>query len=129
LTNTGVIIPDTGDMSREEQCRTLNEILAKVLEEDPIAFEANSAAIQEKCLETVDTIARVVKAFAGLYIRCEGHTKGQPADNNAAKVELSKGRADAVSAALRERGVTNHITCVGEGSGLGLGIGVQIYSE
>merc|ERR1712060_347339 len=112
-------IPDASNMSKKEQEKTLNELLDKVLE-TTIAFEPNSAAIQTISMRVVSEVARVLKAFPDIDVVCEGHAKGKPADNNAAKVKLSQVRAEAVKTALNETGVTNNITCVGQGCGQGL---------
>merc|ERR1712154_154454 len=66
------------------------------------------------------------KAFPAMPIHCEGHAKGQPADNNLARVKLSHMRAEGLKAALRDDGVTNAIECVGRGSEQGLGMCVRM---
>merc|ERR1712007_73208 len=88
-------IPDSTGKSKEEKERLLNELLAKVLEEN-ITFEPNSTQIQVTSMSVVNSVARVLKAFPDFGVRCEGHAKGKPADNNSAKVKLSQVRAEAV---------------------------------
>merc|ERR1711862_717673 len=105
-----------------------NDLLAKALEGE-LTFEPNSAAIQASGLSTVQSVAHVLRSFAEFPVRCEGHAKGQPAENNDAKVKLSQARADAVKTALLAEGVVNTITTVGIGCAQGLGMRVRMYSD
>jgi outer membrane protein OmpA-like peptidoglycan-associated protein len=122
-----VNIPETGALSLEERGKVLNELLAKALTKT-ISFEPNRADIQASAMGTVSTIARLLKAFPEFPVRCEGHTKGKPAENSEARMRLSQVRAEAVRTALQKEGVTSEIICVGQGSAQGRGMCVLMFT-
>lgn len=126
LHSRGIDIPDASNLSAKEQEDLANQLLKKALDKN-IDFEPNSHAMPLSALETVQNVARVLEAFPAFSIRCEGHAKGQPADNNSAKMKLSYLRAEAVKAALKDKGVANNIHCVGRGSEEGLGMCVRMF--
>jgi len=70
----------------------------------------------------------VLQDFPDFDIRCEGHTKGKPDENNDARIRLSLIRAEAVKRALLQGGVTNAIICEGFGSIKGLGMCVKMFA-
>lgn len=119
-------VPDTSNLSIEEKRKAMDELLDKVLETN-IAFEPNKAEIQQRGLKTVRQLARVLAAF-DLPVKCVGHSKGRPADNNHAKRQLAQARAEAVKEALRFEGAENEIICASFGSALGRGMCVRINS-
>jgi len=72
-------------------------------------------------------LAAVLNAFPSWDLRCEGHAKGKPEENNTQKVQLSVGRAEGMRTSLKKLGVTNAIYCVGRGSEEGLGMTVRMF--
>ena len=68
-----------------------------------IHFETGQAAIQQESQSLLDDIAAVMKQFPDWRLEIVGHTDaaGDPAQNEA----LSRARADAVMAALVQRGI------------------------
>ncbi len=68
-----------------------------------IHFETGQAAIQQESQSLLDDIAAVMKQFPDWRLEIVGHTDaaGDPAQNEA----LSRARADAVKAALVQRGI------------------------
>lgn len=83
--------------------------------QNPIRFEPGAAVLGETAFAVVDRLARDTQRFTGLSITVEGHTDS---DGDAgANLRLSQARADAVRAALVERGVApEEIAAVGFGS-------------
>jgi len=70
---------------------------------DNLNFETASAAIRPQDAATVDTLAQVLKAYRNARVRVVGYTDAEgTASNNQALGQL---RADAVAAALAEKGV------------------------
>merc|ERR1712048_858543 len=122
-----IVVPDTSGMTTRARQEILDNLLAKALEKN-ISFEPNKAAIEAGGMDVVRSIGQVLTKFPDIDIRCEGHAKGKPADNNAAKIKLSQVRAESVRTALKEEGTTNVIECVGIGSAQGLGMCVRMYS-
>merc|ERR1719163_1139149 len=114
-------VPDTSNLSIEEKRKILDELLDKVLETN-IAFEPNKAEIHRRGHKTVRQIANVLAAFPSFALKCVGHSKGRPADNNEAKRQLAQARAEAVKEMLSAEGVQNEILCSSYGSALGLGM-------
>jgi len=83
--------------------------------ENPILFEPGSTVLGETAVGVVERLARDAQQFAGVAITVEGHTDsdGDPAGN----LRLSQGRAEAMRAALVERGVPGEsIEAIGYGS-------------
>lgn len=118
-------IPDTSNLSPAEQEALVNSLLAKALENN-IDFEPNVYVLPASAAGSVQSLATVLNAFPSMPILCEGHTKGQPSDNNTVRVKLSHLRAEALKAALREVGVENVMDCHGHGSEQGLGMCVKM---
>ncbi len=80
-----------------------------------INFRSGSAYMPDSSLTIVDEVAEALKACDGLSVAIGGHTDA----TGSAEVNqnLSQGRADAVAAALTERGVAaDRITATGFGS-------------
>lgn len=80
---------------------------------EPIQFASGSAEILPESAGVLDEAAAVLTANPDLALEVGGHTdsRGDDASNQA----LSEARAQAVVAALGERGVTNELTPVGYG--------------
>lgn len=88
--------------------------IATILNVSKITFAPSSADIDETGLETIDTIADVLKKCEDIAIEVGGHTdsQGREVMNKA----LSQSRAEAVIAALmNKRVVTSNLTAVGYG--------------
>merc|ERR1712183_297584 len=113
--------------SLTELAALLNDLLTKALK-NTISFDPNSAHLHVSAMDTVEAIAHILMAFPDFPIRCEGHTKGKVTDNSDARVRLSQVRAEAVRAALVERGALNEIDCIGLGSSQGIGMCVKMYT-
>jgi len=123
-----VQVPDTEGLNEEEQKVVFNEAVAKVLDARKISFEPNSAEIQSSCVDTIAHLFQILKAFPNFALNCEGHAKGQPSDNNPAKMRLSGLRAESVSRALKQKGAINEFACVGHGSAMSAGICVRLFA-
>ncbi|MDH3299767.1 MAG: OmpA family protein [Acidimicrobiia bacterium] len=80
---------------------------------EPIQFASGSAIIQPESAEILDEAAAFLNDTPGVAVEIGGHTdsRGSVESNQA----LSQARADAVKAALEERGVTNDLRSVGFG--------------
>eukprot|EP00927_Polykrikos_kofoidii_P043448 TRINITY_DN37521_c0_g1_i1.p1 TRINITY_DN37521_c0_g1~~TRINITY_DN37521_c0_g1_i1.p1 ORF type:complete len:1249 (+),score=234.13 TRINITY_DN37521_c0_g1_i1:78-3824(+) len=120
-----VEMPDMTGMDGEARIQRVNQLLEKALEKT-IEFEPNLHSIPISGMETVRSVARILKHVPDLAFRCEGHAKGQPSESNEAKRKLSNLRAEAVKSALKTEGVANVIHCVGEGSAQGRGMCVRM---
>merc|ERR1719375_849465 len=124
-----VDIPDASGMSVEEREATLNELFDVIAAKyKPIAFTPNSADIPDSGYGKIRATARVMKTFPEFHVRCEGHSKGKPEDNNDSKMTLSRERATAVKMALLGEGVENDILVVGQGCSQGLGMCVKLHT-
>lgn len=88
---------------------SLNELVGL----EPILFQTGTAVIDAASIPTIDQAAEVLKAFPDAAVEIGGHTDsiGDPAYNQF----LSQSRAEAVLAALQERGVQSQLTAVGYG--------------
>lgn len=97
-----VVLPASGD---------INVQLASV---GQITFETASAALTPQGLAVIDSAATILTGFPGLRIEVHGHTDS---DGDAIRNQvLSQERAEAVVAALGQRGVdVNRLTAVGFG--------------
>eukprot|EP00443_Scrippsiella_acuminata_P096588 CAMPEP_0115591650 /NCGR_PEP_ID=MMETSP0272-20121206/10385_1 /TAXON_ID=71861 /ORGANISM="Scrippsiella trochoidea, Strain CCMP3099" /LENGTH=946 /DNA_ID=CAMNT_0003026875 /DNA_START=73 /DNA_END=2909 /DNA_ORIENTATION=- len=121
-----ILIPDATGMSNEEKESLVNSLLEKALNTN-IDFEPNSHAVPMSAMQAARNVALILKAFPSFLIRCEGHAKGQPQENNSAKTKLSHLRAEAFKAAVRSEGAPAEIRCKGRGSELGLGVRVRMF--
>lgn len=103
--------PDASD----DDAVDLEEQLNAFVVANPILFEPSSAVLSASAMPVVDRIATDALQFAGIAITVEGHTDsdGQAIEN----LQLSKNRAEAVRAALIERGLSaDAVEAVGFGS-------------
>eukprot|EP00931_Biecheleriopsis_adriatica_P044744 TRINITY_DN25622_c0_g1_i4.p1 TRINITY_DN25622_c0_g1~~TRINITY_DN25622_c0_g1_i4.p1 ORF type:complete len:850 (+),score=225.35 TRINITY_DN25622_c0_g1_i4:347-2551(+) len=121
-------IPDQKDMSEEERWQLADSLLKEALQKDgPINFEANSYEVPASALPILKNLAQVISAFPDLAFCCEGHSKGQPGEDNDAKQRLSYLRAEAIKAAVRKAGAMNEIHCTGCGCEAGLGCRIRMF--
>ncbi len=82
-------------------------ILTPVVATYDLLFGFNSAVIEAGAYETLDRIAREITTYNPGEVTVSGHAdRSGPADYN---VRLSERRAQAISNALTERGVPNHV--------------------
>jgi OOP family OmpA-OmpF porin len=103
--------PDATTDDATELEAQLNAFVA----ENPILFEPSSDVLADSAVAVIDRVAADASAFDGLEITVEGHTDsdGIPIEN----LQLSQDRAEAVRAALVERGLDpDAVTAVGFGS-------------
>jgi outer membrane protein OmpA-like peptidoglycan-associated protein len=122
----GFHVPDTSNLSPEDKRKAMNQLLDKALETN-IAFEPNKAEVSQRSHKTVKQIAKVLAAFPTFPAKCVGHSKGRPAENNDAKRQLAKARAEAVKELLAG-GAQNEIICASYGSALGRGMCVRVHA-
>ena len=73
------------------------------LGDETLRFGSGSAALPDGDLPSLDEIAKLLSNFPGLSARIEGHTDALGSDET--NLALSQQRADAVRAALVERGI------------------------
>jgi OmpA-OmpF porin, OOP family len=92
---------------------TVTSLLNRIVQDEPILFEAGSAVLSVDAEAVVDRIAAVANRYDGVAIEVVGHTdsRGDAADN----LELSRDRADSVREALEARGVTTIVRAFGRG--------------
>lgn len=103
--------PDASDDDADDLEQQLNAFVA----ENPILFEPSSAVLTDSALPVIDRVAADALRFGGISITVEGHTDsdGQAIEN----LQLSQNRAEAVRAALVERGLSpDAVEAVGFGS-------------
>ncbi|MSU91315.1 OmpA family protein [Rhodobacteraceae bacterium 2CG4] len=79
------------------------EQISLMLEGDQILFPPGETGISEESLPSIDRIAEVLKKCPGARFEIEGHTDSQGRESS--NMALSQTRAEAVLAALLERGV------------------------
>jgi outer membrane protein OmpA-like peptidoglycan-associated protein/uncharacterized surface protein with fasciclin (FAS1) repeats len=92
--------PPAGATAEAEQLETeLNEAVAA----EPIRFEVNSAVLTDEAGAVLDDLASQLGDATGFAVTVEGHTDSD--GDAAANLALSQRRAEAVVAALVERGV------------------------
>jgi outer membrane protein OmpA-like peptidoglycan-associated protein/uncharacterized surface protein with fasciclin (FAS1) repeats len=99
----------------EEDAVGLEEQLNNFVADNPILFEPSSAVLTDSAFAVIDRLARDAQQFGGIAITVEGHTDsdGVPIEN----LQLSRNRAEAVRAALIERGIPAAVVdAVGFGS-------------
>ena len=103
--------PDASDDDASDLEQQLNAFVA----ENPILFQPSSAVLTDSALPVIDRVAADALRFGGISITVEGHTDsdGQAIEN----LQLSQNRAEAVRAALIERGLSpDAVEAVGFGS-------------
>ena len=103
--------PDASDDDADDLEQQLNAFVA----ENPILFQPSSAVLTDSALPVIDRVAADALRFGGISITVEGHTDsdGQAIEN----LQLSQNRAEAVRAALIERGLSpDAVEAVGFGS-------------
>ncbi|MCP5396246.1 MAG: OmpA family protein [Sphingomonadaceae bacterium] len=103
------------DTASEEEVATCQGNLDELMASKVINFRSGSAYMPESSLAVVDEVASALKGCAGMAIAVGGHTDA----TGSAEINqrLSQERADAVAAALAERGVdAARITATGYGS-------------
>ncbi|MEM9033886.1 MAG: OmpA family protein [Actinomycetota bacterium] len=100
-TGDGVVVDDRLvelDVTTDAVDR-LNELFGLA----PIEFDTAAATIRPESEPTLDVAAQILGEIDGVALRVEGHTDSL--GDEAANLELSQARAEAVVAALVERGV------------------------
>jgi len=100
------VAPDTVPPdATEAEVDDLADQLNALVEENPILFEPSSAVLDDSAFEVIDRLAQLALPFAGVAITVEGHTDsdGVPIEN----LQLSQRRAEAVQAALIDRGLAD----------------------
>ncbi len=103
--------PDASDDDAGDLEAQLNAFVAA----NPILFEPSSAVLSQSATPVLDRVASDALQFGGISITVEGHTDsdGQAIENQ----QLSQNRAEAVRAALIERGLSpDAVDAVGFGS-------------
>ena len=103
--------PEASEGDAEDLEARLNDFVA----ENPILFQPASAVLTDAAVPVLDRIATDALQFGGISITVEGHTDsdGQATSN----LQLSQDRAEAVRAALVERGVpSDAVEAIGFGS-------------
>ena len=103
--------PEASEGDAEDLETQLNAFVV----ENPILFLPGSAVLTDSAVPVIDRIATDALQFGGISITVEGHTDsdGQATSN----LQLSQDRAEAVRAALVERGVpSDSVEAVGFGS-------------
>ncbi|CAE7606284.1 unnamed protein product [Symbiodinium natans] len=120
------LIPNPG-ISEEHEGSVLDALLKELLSK--YTFEPNSARNPESSAASMLRMVSVVlKSFPSWTVRCEGHAKGLPKDNNPEKKQLSLARAENFRRALQDLGVRSPIQCFGYGSEMGIGKAVRMYA-
>ncbi|MCB2089234.1 MAG: OmpA family protein [Sphingomonadaceae bacterium] len=105
----------TGETASEAEVATCQGNLDELMASKVINFRSGSAYMPESSLVVVDEVASALKGCDGMAIAVGGHTDA----TGSAEInqQLSQERADAVAAALAERGVdAARITATGYGS-------------
>jgi outer membrane protein OmpA-like peptidoglycan-associated protein len=127
MPNTDIQIPNLSGLDDyDTQVMVLNQVLALALDET-IEFEPNGYEVPLSAMGVIRNVARLLNAAPEFAVKCDGHSKGNAADNTAAKKKLSKLRAEAIKSALVSAGVRNRIVCSGQGSAQGQGMRVTMY--
>lgn len=103
--------PEASDDDADDLEAQLNAFVT----ENPILFEPSSAVLTESAIPVIDRVASDALQFGGISITVEGHTDSD--GQAAANLQLSQDRAEAVRAALVERGLPPEVVeAVGFGS-------------
>lgn len=99
----------------DDQAGQLEAQLNTFVEENPILFQPSSAVLDASAFAVIDRLAADAQQFGGITITVEGHTDSDGAPT--ANLQLSQNRAEAVRAALVERGLpADAVVAVGFGS-------------
>lgn len=117
-------IPNVELVTEDQEGSVVDALLKELLLQ--FSFEPNGVRISASPL--LRMVALVLKSFPSWIIRCEGHAKGLPKENNLEKKQLSLARSENVRKALQELGVRNPIHCFGYGSEMGIGKAVRMYA-
>jgi len=95
----GKVITD----AQRKKARKCAENIFATLEEDTIQFNSGSSRLTDDSLTIIDNIAEAMNACPGGLLAIYGHTDS--AGGASGNLRISQARADAVAAALAERGV------------------------
>ena len=105
----------TGDAPSQAAIDQCQGKVDAVMKGETITFRSGSAFMPDSSLAIVDTVAAALKECDGMAVAVGGHTDST--GSAAVNQSLSQGRADAVAAALAERGIdAKRITAKGFGS-------------
>lgn len=103
----GLDVADLVLSPREEatvdQAAELEAALNEAVGASPIPFDPNQSTLRPEADAILDQVAALARTYAGVSISVDGHTDGDGTE--AVNLALSQARADAVAAALVERGV------------------------
>lgn len=105
----GVEVGDVGGFTLEES----SDLEAALNNLEPVQFASGSAIVQAESAAILDEAAALLLANPGVALEIGGHTDSLGGEE--ANQTLSEARAQAVLAALQERGVENELTAVGFG--------------
>jgi OOP family OmpA-OmpF porin len=86
-----------------DQAAELEAALNDAVGASPIPFDPNQSTLRPEADAILDQVAALARTYAGVSISVDGHTDGDGSE--AVNLALSQARADAVAAALVERGV------------------------
>lgn len=112
---TGIEDAEATTGASEEQVLACQSGIDTVMEGKVITFASGSAVIGETSLGLIGNLADLLNACTGMTVAVSGHTDATGSAQT--NLELSQARADAVVAALTERGVGGaRISATGYGS-------------
>lgn len=100
-----------------EPAQALEEQLAEALDQRGVEFQAGSAQLSRRGLDTVDHVAQLLRGAPGLVVEIGCHTDSSGSQRF--NLDLSRQRAEAVALALVERDITrDRLVPLGFGSSL-----------